>query len=71
MRLGKPEDHEKDNFEIIVINDVTVYTHSSMINYNDQIPLRVDTETTLFGKRLGIYGSSIPAQGCGNCTSCS
>lgn len=70
VRLGKPEDHEKANFEEITIDGVQVYAHSSVVNYNGKIPLQVDIETTLFGSRLAMYGLPLPTQSCGNCTSC-
>ena len=70
VRLGKPEDHEKADFEVVTIDNVEVYAHSSIINYDDQVSLRIDTETTLFGKRLAVYGMPLPTQSCGGCTSC-
>ncbi len=70
VRLGKPEDHEKANFSAMTIDGVQVFAHSSIVNYNDQIPLRIDIETTLFGNRLAVYGLPIPTQSCGSCTSC-
>ena len=70
VRLGKPEDHEQANFELKVINEIQVYAHSSVVNYNEKTPLLIDIETTLFGHRLALYGLPLPAQTCGNCTSC-
>jgi len=70
VQLGKPEDFEKADYEAVTIDGVEVYAHSSIINYNDQIPLHVDTETTLFGKRLAMYGMPLPTQSCGDCSSC-
>jgi len=70
VRLGKPEDHEKANFESVDITGVQVYAHSSVVNYNEKTPLLIDIETTLFGHRLAMYGLPLPAQTCANCTSC-
>jgi hypothetical protein len=70
VRLGKPEDHEKANFEAVTIDGIQVYAHSSVVNYNAKIPLLVDIETTLFGNRLAMYGLPLPRQSCGDCTSC-
>lgn len=69
-QLGKPADHEKTDFEVITIDNIKIYAHSSMSNYDDQISLRIDIETTLFDKRLAVYGMPLPAQSCGDCSAC-
>ncbi|WP_094605056.1 hypothetical protein SPSIL_031020 [Sporomusa silvacetica DSM 10669] len=70
VQLGKPADYEKADYEAVTIDGVEVYAHSSIINYNGQVPLRIDIETTLFGKQLAVYGMPIPIQSCGDCTLC-
>lgn len=70
VRLGKPEEHEKDSFSPVTIAGVEVYAHDTVVNYNGQVPLTIDLETTLFGSKLAMFGLPLPIQTCGNCTSC-
>ncbi|HWR43765.1 hypothetical protein [Sporomusa sp.] len=70
VKLGKPEEHESAEYEAFVIDGAEVYAHTSIQNYSSEVLLRIDTETTLFGKRLVLYGLPVPAKNCGNCTSC-
>jgi|GEM_PF-1823891 len=70
VKLGKPAEHELSDYQAFEIDDVTVYAHTSIQNYNNEIVLRIGTETTLFGIRLILYGMPTPAKGCGNCTFC-
>lgn len=70
VRVGEPQEHEKDDYEAFTIDGVVVHAHRSVVNYNEQILLRIDIETNLFGKKLGMFGLPVPAQTCGTCSSC-
>ncbi|WP_371381604.1 CC/Se motif family (seleno)protein [Sporomusa aerivorans] len=70
VRVGEPQDYEKADYQSFKIDGVTVHAHSSVAEYNDQILLRIDTETNLFGQKLGMFGLPMPRQSCGDCTSC-
>ncbi|WP_425057697.1 hypothetical protein SCACP_22320 [Sporomusa carbonis] len=70
VRLGKPEDREKAEYITFTIDGIEVYAHSSIVNYNHEVLLRIDIETTLFGHRLVVFGLPVPAKQCGNCTLC-
>lgn len=70
VRLGEPQDHEKHDYQALTVDGVLVHAHSSVVNYNEQILLKIDIETNLFGKKLGMFGLPVPTQNCGNCTSC-
>ena len=69
ITTGKPEEQAKAEYEASVIDGVEVYLHTSIKDFNSENDLRIDIETTLFGKRLVAYG--LPsAKGCNGCTSC-
>ncbi|HML35336.1 MULTISPECIES: CC/Se motif family (seleno)protein [Sporomusa] len=70
VHVGEPQKHEKDDYQTFTIDGVMVHAHSSVVNYNDKILLRIDTETNLFGKKLGMFGLPVPAQTCGTCSAC-
>ena len=69
MRLGKPEEDNQTEYQEVLVDGVIIYATQDVINYKGDSVLRVDTETTLFGKRLVIYGLPLKAD-CGGCTSC-
>jgi hypothetical protein len=70
VKPGKPEDPETAEYAAFKIDGAEVYAHTSIQNYDNENLLRVDIETTLFGKRLVLYGLPVPAKNCGTCTSC-
>ena len=70
VKTGKPEAGEADEYAAVTIDGAQVYAHTSIRNYNSDNPLRLDIETTLFGKRLVVYGLPAPDKNCGSCTSC-
>lgn len=70
VKTGKPEAGEAADYTAVTIDGAEVYAHTSIRNYDNENPLRVDIETTLFGKRLVVYGLPAPGKNCGSCTSC-
>ena len=70
VRAGTPQDYEQADYQTFTIDGVTVHVHSSVISYNEQVALTIDTKTNLFGQQLEMYGLPVPRQSCGDCTSC-
>lgn len=70
VKMGEPAEHEQAEYKVFAIDGVTVYAHTALPSYDNETVLRIATETTLFGKRLVLYGLPAPEKNCGTCTSC-
>jgi hypothetical protein len=53
VRLGQPEESEKEDFqEVDIGNNIKLYVHISLLNLDDTYNPKIDVEWKIFGRGL-------------------
>ncbi|EAX47982.1 hypothetical protein TcarDRAFT_1860 [Thermosinus carboxydivorans Nor1] len=56
MRLGKPQDHEAEEFVRENVRGIELYIHNSFASMEGSWDLEIDLEGFLFAKKLVLKG---------------